>query len=584
MPPIPLRPFSTKYQAGYVLLITPLVIIGIVFLSYRMITKAKTSIKVASSDLDHIQSELCAKQCGSVEVNQATLDLNSDRRLEPGSGSCLCRTDSGQDPITCSVTRTPSSEASRLGCYGLKFQYNQLSLSIDCGNQRERNSLLEEQVELGQYPVFQFAIFYDGPLEFQNAPPMNIQGRVHSNDTILFLPRDDLSFDDWITAVGPMEVSPRVNDGTNGPVYFPLMDGSGPDAAPVGTSAKSATGLQDWIPDFKNWKKRHRVAFKDQENGCDAVTRITPPLKGIGENHVIIDWRSPADANPTLIRQKYAYRASLIFKSGWEDGNLLPVALSPDPVSLPADPVFATMPGPQTRVTFWEPRDELMVGLIPIDVLALQQRSADSIIYLYDSLPAPGPGYHDAGGFLLFNGARLLRRLTIVTNTRLMLLGDFNTDSGFVLADGSRSPYPAALISDVMVQLSPWFQPSEHTLANHPGNGFGSEMTLRSGGGEVTLNACVMTGMVKYNGTQLNQGGYNNFVRTMEDWDGTLYHKSGAMACLWNSNKSQGRFKIFSAPKRDFHFDPMYNSLENMPPGTLHLVTPALLTYDFVRH
>jgi hypothetical protein len=96
--------------------------------------------------------------------------------------------------------------------------------------------------------------------------------------------------------------------------------------------------------------------------------------------------------------------------------------LAKDPRILP--PLFKVSPTNPNRVTFYEPRDEMMIQILPIDLEVLQQRSKDAIIYLYDTLPDPANGNMNVGGFLLYNGETLKRPLTIVTSSRLILHGN----------------------------------------------------------------------------------------------------------------------------------------------------------------
>ncbi len=98
--------------------------------------------------------------------------------------------------------------------------------------------------------------------------------------------------------------------------------------------------------------------------------------------------------NDDAKRQKFSWKAALLYKEGWLNGDLSPTALSPDPMVRP--PGFVTA-GPGTRVTFWDVRDLLMVRLIPLDLALLQQRPGDSVIYLFDSLPDPAYGNQAVG-------------------------------------------------------------------------------------------------------------------------------------------------------------------------------------------
>ena len=584
-------------QTGYILLVTPIVIIGLILISYQMINRAKTSMKVAGANLDHLQTEFCNKQCGSVSINRAVFQLNSGMKLVPENLNCPCQTTPPQAPVTCNTSMVPANPSIREGCYGRKFYYQNISLSVNCENDKGRTSLLKEDVELGQTPIFQYAVFYDGPLEFQPGSTLNVHGLVHSNDTIIFANANDLTFDDWVTSADTLYFS--IHRSGVGKTFFPMMDGSGSDKSGYNNKVKSLTSILTRIPNYTNWKLDHRVAFNGQENQCDPVTRMTLPFKNLENNHTLIEWRDLAKDDASMIRLKYAYKANLIYDGGWKNRQLSPVAFVTDPIKKPVragDPVFEYMATTLPRITFWEPREGIMLGLIPIDVLALQQRDAtDSIIYLRDNLAAIGGKSNDAGGFLLYNGEKLLRPLTIATNSRIVLLGNFNTDSSYKYSGVSKSPFPAALVSDAMLQMTPWFLPSEHTLTNHsvgPSN-MGSSVSFRAPkNAKVIINTCILTGMPTLNGSVLTPyagqtagGGYNNLVRTLEDWSSNVtFQKSGSMVCIWYSTIGTGQHLGYDPPRREFWFDDMYNSMENMPPETPRLVTPLLINTEIARH
>jgi hypothetical protein len=161
-------------------------------------------------------------------------------------------------------------------------------------------------------------------------------------------------------------------------------------------------------------------------------------------------------------------------------------------------------------------------------------------------------------------------------------MGDFNTDSAYTV-NGKKSPWPASLVSDNMTQLSYDFLPSEHTW----GNGPGSPITSRNIKPRIIVNACIMTGMIAANGSHLGQGGYQNLVRFLENWDNVPYEKSGSSVSIWDSRQSWGNSNTnglyFTPPIRIFNFDGMYNSMQNMPPGTPRVVLPVLADWEVVR-
>lgn len=232
------------------------------------------------------------------------------------------------------------------------------------------------------------------------------------------------------------------------------------------------------------------------------------------------------------------------------------------------------------RVAIWDAGDTTLLKLIPIDVAALQSRSpGDSIIYLYDYFRDPTQRNRHAGGFLLHNGGKLVRPLTIASNSRIVVSGDYNIDSAYAYK-GDKRPYPAALISDMMVHLSNNFLP-----ANHDAGQTGlTEMGLLPDARRYTaLNACLMTGV---HPNALKIRGALSLTRLMEWWYG--YHQAinGSLVSMWYSQQTNGYENspvTYWPPLRHYNFDTMYEDIVNMPPGTPRLVTPNLLSWEHVR-
>jgi hypothetical protein len=563
-------------QRGYILLLVPVVVIGILMLGYQMVSRSKTAMRIAASDLNYLQTALCAQQCVSLAANRVQTALENSNVLPSGRFDCTCATDAG-GPRGCTVDYGASVEKTAIGCYDWYSKSTEVEMAVTCQGDGLAKTKLEEKVDYREVPIFQFAVFYENLLEMYPLVPMILDGRVHSNDSIILYPNSLLSFTDWITT--PKVIALRNNG--SGAIHFPLMTG-GIDPNVIHPDG-SLELLHLALPDWENWRKAHRVAYGGHPNGCGAVPRLGLPIRSLADNHSLIEWRDSRD-DADMRRVKFAHKATLIYMNGWKDKNLAMVSFSTNPMAPPASPTgWEIVPGSPPRVTFFDDRDTAMLKLLPINMDILQSRSAsDSVVYLYDSLTDASQGNKSVGGFLLYNAKRLRRPLTVVTNARFYLLGDYNTDSAYTLSDGSKSPFPSALVSDVFVQLSNDFLPSQHRL----GMGLGSPIKGRNPGARCRLNGSIMTGMVKRKGTQALQGGFHNLVRFIEDWTGVPYFKSGSMVCIWYSRNSWGNFHgytDFLPPDRVFTHGMLYREMRNMPPATPRLTTPGLLDREMVR-
>jgi hypothetical protein len=339
--------------------------------------------------------------------------------------------------------------------------------------------------------------------------------------------------------------------------------------------------LHEVIPAWDAWQKGHRVAYGQRAGGCGRVERLQLPVKGLSDPHALIEWRDGYSDGDEMRRQKYAWRADLIYKEGWKDNALGPAYLVKDPLGISGGKVVKDPGG--VRVAFWNGQDNLTVRLLPIDVSALQQRPGDSIVYLYDSFPDPLQAGQDVGGFFLYNGKSLKRPLTIATNTRLYAWGDFNTDSSYALPGGKKGAFPASLVSDFHTHLSnEW----DGNLFVKAAPGGGPPIKGKNPNSRTVLNTCVMTGMTERNGSWTGQGGYQNLIHFMENWGGAPLHYSGSTVCLWSSRTAKGSYStaFYNPPTRPWTFDPMYKKMEHMPPGTPRLVSPRLNTWEITRN
>jgi hypothetical protein len=578
-------PACKARESGYILLLVPFILVAMFFFGAKMISRSQTGMKIAGLNMDYLQTELCTQQCASLAVNQAVTAMNNNSSLPTGTSTCTCNTHASLADQACTQTLSTPKSDQNTGCYGIVYSVLTLASSSTCSDTKGQKATLNIDAELNEIPLFQFAVFYDKYLEFQNGPPLQMNGRIHSNDTIELKPGSKLTLDNWITAFKSMGAS-ALGSGSPGNVHYGLKNMTGFD--PIGVSNPTDDAFQplkklSFSTGWAEWKKNHLVAYEDEGNDCLPPQKLKLPLKGITDYHALIDWRDSINDNDYLRKKKYAWKANLICRAGiWMNNDLSPAGLAPNPLKLP--PKFKVSATNPNRVTFWEPRDEMMLQLLPIDLAFLQQRKGDSIIYLHDTLPDPAFGNKNAAGFLLYNGEKLERPLTIVSSTRMVLYGDYNTQEDFKPAKGPKSVFPSALISDCMIHLSTFFNPDEHTLTNHPGmREMGNTYATASPPMRLVLNACVMTGVKPIKGSLKGQGGFNNLVRMDENWGGNEYEKNGSMVCMWHSRDTYGNHAAYSAPSRFFTFDTLYNSLENMPPGTPRLVNPVLANWEMVR-
>jgi hypothetical protein len=68
-------------------------------------------------------------------------------------------------------------------------------------------------------------------------------------------------------------------------------------------------------------------------------------------------------------------------------------------------------------------------------------------------------------------------------------------------------------------------------------------------------------------------GGVHNFLRFLEDWNGSTLNYEGSLVSLYYSTYNTGTFKccnysVYRPPTRNYIFDPDFTQPQNLPPGT----------------
>jgi hypothetical protein len=169
--------------------------------------------------------------------------------------------------------------------------------------------------------------------------------------------------------------------------------------------------------------------------------------------------------------------------------------------------------------------------------------------------------------------------LTVVSDQAIYVEGNYNT------VDKA----PAAILGDTINVLS---QGWGRTAGACP-NDCRSAMDLgQRPPAATTMNAAFLGGTDVMLPTARN-GGVNNYPRLHENWTGVSLGYRGSMVSLGTPRHQEGRFcgagsvgggcNIYSAPVRNWDYDPDFNEAANLPPLTPRVVwvQQALFTQEF---
>ncbi|MGE0823614.1 MAG: hypothetical protein AB7P18_16010 [Candidatus Binatia bacterium] len=83
----------------------------------------------------------------------------------------------------------------------------------------DKEAMLGAQFTINSVPLFQFMAFYEDTLDVQNAPPMNVSGRIHTNGDLYLNTWSTLTIGDRRSPPGPPPDNPFVHISAAGNVY-----------------------------------------------------------------------------------------------------------------------------------------------------------------------------------------------------------------------------------------------------------------------------------------------------------------------------------------------------------------------------
>jgi hypothetical protein len=171
---------------------------------------------------------------------------------------------------------------------------------------------------------------------------------------------------------------------------------------------------------------------------------------------------------------------------------------------------------------------------------------------------------------------------TVASENPVYIWGDYNSspsdttwNSPAVDMSGHSS---AAVIADAVTLLSnSWYDNESYGIA--PGDGTVTNPSNRTantdyyrlaiaGGKNINFPQPTWSGVGQDFGTD---GGVHNFLRYLENWNGTLNYK-GSIVSLYYSTYGTGTFKcctvVYNPPTRNYVFDSDFTTPQGLPPGT----------------
>jgi hypothetical protein len=455
-------------------------------------------------------------------------------------------------------------------------------------------------------PLFQFAFFYEGDMEFIRPAPMTINGPVHCNGDIYVA----------VSNTGSLRFNTNYLRCAGDVIGRPPGSKWGDDDWSWLYWSSSPATIRRWVEDpfdasepsafqvLDTWRQFHQLGIAstggfdsnfagldlDDDGDYDGIGEAPPwsigslakwsePDGYATEGHTVLTavHGQPKLTPPTVDDlEMYVAHAGGDHVYDEDTGEYVPVAAGEGTHSIgnfyasaglrflvDANGTWSAEDGDGNDVTsqvasavtvssIYDAREAsgAVSGKVPTVELDMTELAATGL------LPQNGLVYlsstdHDSDevtGFLLENGAQLTTDLTFATPNSLYIQGDFNADK----------QNSVAVLADAV------------NLLSNAWDGSKSSGTLPKAS-NTTWNVAIMTGNVpSTNG--VFSGGPHNLPRFHEAWSGVIATISGSMVCTGPSKRARGGWALggdyYTAPTRVWSFDTRFNSLDQLPPFT----------------
>ena len=479
----------------------------------------------------------------------------------------------GQTYVQCISNSSWGALASQYsGLNGWVTTYRVLSNAQQADSTGNPQGAVQQDIQLYGIPIFQFAIFYNGLLEFTWCAPFTVNGRTHSNTNIYDGSASALTFNSTVTSSGTISK----------PAWF-------------GKTQSQYTGT---------------IAFNGSPGYSTNVQTLTLP---IGTNNspssvaqIIALPPAGEDPNSAMGQQRYYNKAEvlLMVSNSMVVGTLKTSASDPLPVTVVApytstnySLVTSNFPFLSLTNSFTDQRENKTVIATDIDVSRLKtwlvtnpivsakfpnvagiynNGAFPNVMYVADNRPATSstlPAVRLSNGGIIptnMSPSGQATGFTVATPNPLYVKGDYNDPTGAENSTDTSATFPASLISDALTVLSRNWVDSQSSLNLSSGSKAKAVST--------TINAAILAGNVPSTGSDVNSfsGGVMNLTRLLEDWgngsSSVVLTVNTSMVNLFSSSRATAQFQqpgvYYYAPTRQFSFDLNFMNQAKIPPGT----------------
>lgn len=418
-------------------------------------------------------------------------------------------------------------------------------------------------------PITQWAIFYNGLLEFSSCATMTVNGPVHANGNIYTGSNSELTLNGTLTTTGTQ--SSPANNGSSSWSKKGTLNGTPKKSENVptinlsiGTSMNNVHSILQQPPGGgppTNALDRARLYNLAQVVLLVSNATVTAKIQAAPSAGEV----PGSDPSPTIIGPVYRT-------------NLTAMATN-FPFLVASNVVFTDIRESYNGARKAHAADVDLAKYkqwITTNTAVTSKTATPTILYVANNTT---PSASVLPVVRLRNGKDLPGNgglgFTVATYNPLYVLGHYNQPNNAHLGTtNTTATVPAALMSDALTILSAnW---NDAFSAN-------SDSGTRSAV-NTTVNAAILTGVMPSTGTKNTQfsGGVHNLPRLLEDWDPSSGKKAltinTSILRLFNSQIATNQFRnpknfglsnypYYDPPTRQFSYDLNFLSYEKTPPG-----------------
>lgn len=427
---------------------------------------------------------------------------------------------------------------------------------------------VQQEVAIDTIPAFQYAIFYNGQLEFTQCATLTVRGRTHANGKICMGAASSatLTFKGLVTTAASIVVSNMAGySGFSTPIY-------------EGTPS----------PGYKTGQPTLQLPI-GTNNTAAAVREIINPTPAAESVTSLMGQQRFYNKAAVLLLVSNTSVTLVVKDQGAKTGSTTNVAYnSASPSLVERTNLVRAFPFLSVTNHFTDFRESKRVMVTELDMAVLKNWLPTNTL-VTSRYPASGAsGYPNVmyvadmrtitnlhavrlknGTVIPTNGpsAALATGFTLATQNPLYVWGHYNTpNTGHRGTTNTTATFPASLISDAITVLSP----------NWTDSGYGaptSALTSRAAD-STTVNAAILAGSVYTTSSAVGDfsGGVVNLTRLLENWSGDTLTLNTSLVNLFNSAKATAQFKnpgiYYNAPTRNFNFDQNFLIAAKLPPAT----------------